>query len=413
MISFDEALDTILSATPVLAETVASLAKARGRLLLRDLVATMPLPQFATSSVDGFAVCAPDLLAARSGRMIELTLAGEATAGNPLDGRLASGQAVYVATGARVPEGADAVVKREDVDLNKAGLAIFSQSVEEGSFIRSAGSDVAGGERILPAGSIVRPAEVGLLASFGLGEVSVHRRPRVNILATGDELVDLGEDLPEGRIFSSTSHLLAALVKQEGGRARICGIVPDKRKKLRKRISDHLDCDILVITGGTSKGRHDFLDEVLKDLDVDLRVRGVRIRPGRPMMFGVREETLVFGLPGSPLSTFATFLMCVRPALRKMAGFSQPSKSFTARLSGPYARSDDRRHFVPGVLTLHDGVFHAHPVSGGEAKPFSTMVRTNCLIVVPEERREVKTGDLVAVEPFSSTIDRSPFTIDH
>jgi molybdopterin molybdotransferase len=405
MILFDEALEAVLKSTPVLAAGNVKLGKLRERVLAEDIVAPAPLPRFSASCVDGYAVCTTDLLSAGPGRSIELTIVGEATAGNPCPRPLVSGHTVLISTGAKMPDGADAVVKQESVELSDHGTAFFAGSVEEGAFVLPVGGDIATGEKVLSAGDVLRAPEIGILASMGVREVSVHRRPRVNILATGDELVDVGDDLVDAHIFSSTSRLLAALTRQEGARPRICGIAPDKKKKLRSLIAEHLDGDLLLVTGGTSKGKHDFLGDALEALGVDLMVRGVRIRPGRPTLFGVKGKTLVFGLPGSPLSTYVGFHALVRPSLGKMMGKMRWAGSrVNALMDEPYRKKDDRRHFVPGVLSFDGTRWHVHPVSGGEAKPMSTLVKSNCLIVLAEDRGDANAGDLVEVEPLSGHI---------
>jgi molybdopterin molybdotransferase len=405
MIPFVDALDIILKAAPSLAPQNVKLEKCLGRVLAEDFAAPAALPEFPTSSVEGYAVCASDLLSAGPGRPIELSIVGESTAGNPSTSTLESGQTIIVTTGAKIPRGADAVIKSEDVQITSRGGPLFPRPVARGALIKEIGSDVRPDEKVLAAGTLLGAPEIGMLASFGRCRVNVHRRLRVNILATGDELVGIHKIPREGQIFGSTSYLLSALIKSAGGRPGICGIAPDRKGKLRNQIAESLEgCDLLLITGGTSRGKHDFVREVLKDLHVDLLVQGIRMRPGRPVLFGMFDQIPVFGLPGSPLSTYVAFHVLVPPVLCKMSGRRFDSGPIlSAEMQEAYLKEDDRRHFVPGQLSHAGPGWRVRSVVGGDRRPWTTMVMSNCLIVVPEQLRGIKAGGPVEVKPISFT----------
>jgi molybdopterin molybdotransferase len=398
MINADEALRIILDATSRLKSEKVRLTDSLSRVLAEDVVAEENLPLFDNSSMDGFAVMTADLAAASDAKPVTLQVVGESSAGNPFPKKLKSGDTVRVMTGGKIPAGADSVVAIEVVNIVDDKSVQCMKPVPVGQHIREAGEDIKQGEKIFTAGVLIGPPQIGVLASLGYTKVRVVRRPYVNILATGDELVELEEKLEEGQIRNSTSYTLEAYVRQEGGVPALLGVAPDKRKRLRKRIREGLDCNILLITGGVSVGKYDYVKDVLADVGVENLFWQVNIKPGRPLVFGRRKKTLVFGLPGNPVSTGVTFLQFVRPALHKMLGRTSTPVRLSARIDHDFSKSDGKRHYLRCIAEMIDGELRARTTGTQSSGAMSSMSKANALMIIPEEVTQLKKGDAVQLE---------------
>jgi molybdopterin molybdotransferase len=325
-----------------------------------------------------------------------LEVIGEASAGWPFRGHLREATAVRVMTGALLPEGADAVVPLEAVAESEDSVTL-AVLPEPGAHVRRCGEEVRKGEIMLNAGTVVNPVHIGMLASSGVRKVRVLPSPQVAILATGDELVDPREEPEEAQIRSSSSEMLAALVRLDGGLPEIAGIVPDRRKRLRKSIRQNLETDVLLITGGTSRGKYDLLGEVLEDAGVNILVRGVRIKPGRPLLFGICEGAMVFGLPGTPASTVVTYLTFVRPTLAALAGKRPARPGISAAvLSEDVPHAPGRRWFVPARVWRSGDDVHVQPLRNAGAR--HALWGANALLTVPEECAGLRAGETVEVQ---------------
>jgi molybdopterin molybdotransferase len=272
--------------------------------------------------------------------------------------------------------------------------------VVPGAAVRKTGEEIVAGSLALTAGSLIHPLHLHTLASLGATRVRVHEQPRVNILATGDELVEPDEEPGEGQIRNSTVHVLAAIAAGAGANAELRGAVPDKRKRIRKAIRENLDCDALVLTGGVSTGPYDIVPKVLEEAGADIRVRGVKMKPGRPFTFALLKDTPVFALPGNPLSAIVAFLQFTRPAIWKMSGRSRfhPPR-ITAVLDEPTTSTGERRGFLSGVAVVRDGTLYVQPVRGQNSARLTSLAAANCFIVVPEGEEVHRAGDRVTVEP--------------
>ena len=348
-----EALARVLAACRPLPIEHSEPAHACGRVLAEPLRARWPLPGADVSTMDGWAVRADDLSAGTG--TVALRIHGESAAGHPQHAPLAAGEAAWISTGAVLPPGADAVVAQEDttragdlvhVDLARAGV------VGPGHFVRRAGSDVAEGALLLSPGTALRAGDVALAVGAGHGALPVHRAPRVAILCTGDELVPPGATPGRGQVVSSNGLMLAALVREAGGVALDLGLVGDQLDTLRAALAHALEiADIVLTSGGISVGDHDLVFPALHALGLVPSFRRVRVRPGRPLTFGRRGDALVFALPGNPASTFVSFHLFVRPALRALAGDPQPVRPpRRVTLAAPAEGAGRRAHYVRARL---------------------------------------------------------------
>ncbi|MBM2839860.1 MAG: moeA [Bacteroidetes bacterium] len=399
MVNASEALHIILEHTQLLGTEKVPLLDALGRTLGQDVVAEEDIPPFDNSAMDGFAIVCSDTKDATKEHSAVLQVVGESSAGNAFNGAITFGQAVRVMTGGMIPKGADAVVPIEQATVLDEGRVEFTRPAMSGQHIRKRGEDIKNGDAALHSGQMLTPGSIGVLASLGYKRVRVYEKPRVNIVATGDELVDV-EDMPgKGQIRNSSSYALAAQVTNAGGVPQILGIVPDKPKKLRKRIAEALDVDVLLITGGVSVGKHDYVKNILADVGVDIKFWKVNIKPGMPLVFGTFKNTLVFGLPGNPVSTGVTFLQFVRPALLRMSGLNDvlPMK-YSAVLDEDFTKNDSKRHFVRGIVQRCDGVLHVVTTGTQSSGAMSSLAKANCLIVIPEEVTSLKKGSSVEIE---------------
>lgn len=398
MINASDALGKILEAAPRMKNENVPLLNALGRALAGNVVALENLPPSDISSMDGFAVRSDDLATATIDSPARLQISGEARAGKPFKGRLVRGSAVRITTGGVVPDGADAVVQVEEVGLVEQNHILVAHPVRRTN-IRCVGEDVSKGETIMRSGEVIGASHLGLLAALGYAKIRVARRPRVHILATGDELVDVTRRPGPGKIRNSSSFALFGLVREAGGIPLVLGVVPDSQNQLKKRIRKALEADVLLITGGVSVGAYDYVPKTLKGLGVQVGFSGVNIKPGKPLLFGTRDKTLVFGLPGNPVSTAVTFLQFVRPALWKMVGREQTTGvRFMATCESSIEKTDGKRHFLRGVVSIHTGDLRVRLTGTQSSGAMSSMVKANCLVIIPEEVRSVNAGTKVEIE---------------
>lgn len=400
MLNADTALKSILEECSALSSERVKLRRALGRTLSQDIVAMENIPPFDNSSMDGFALNSTEIKKASRKNPVALLLVGESSAGNVFGAGLKPGETIRVMTGGKIPAGADCVVPIELVSTDEKTVQ-FTSPVKPGSYIRRAGEDIKIDEVALRKGEAVGPAQIGVLASLGCTRVEVTRKPSVRILPTGDELVEVADKLSDGQIRNSSSHALAGFVKQAGGRSTVLPIVPDRKKRIRKAIEAALGCDVLLITGGVSVGKYDLVKEILEELQIEIKFWRVNIKPGKPLLFGKHNDTLVFGLPGNPASTSVTFLQFVRPALEKMLGRNnRQALQISAILDEPILKKDDKRHFVRGIATSVKGTMHVRTTGTQSSGVMGSMAKANCFIILPEKSSSLKRGSTVQVELF-------------
>ena len=385
---------------PLEAEPVA-VAEALGRVLAERVTSADPVPGFDNSAMDGYAVRAADTAAADGDRPARLSVVDESRAGHPARRSLAAGEAIAISTGAMLPGGADAVVRVEDTDAGAEQVEIRVE-VEPGRDIRRAGEDIEPGEVVLAAGTEIGPAEAGVLVSVGRGEVACARRPRLNLLTTGDELQEPGEPLRPGAIRNSNAYSVAGLAERSGALLEAVEIVPDDRETTETALARALSGEIAVISGGVSVGPHDHVRPALAALGAEEVFWGVALRPGKPTWFGVRGRTLIFGLPGNPVSAMVTFLLFVRPAIRAMLGVAgEEARRTTAILDQEYPKRPGRAHLVRCRLELREDGWHARPTKEQGSHVLTSMLGADALAIIPTAAGGVAAGERVEIELLS------------
>jgi len=386
----------ILGRVPELGPVTLSIRRAGGHALAEKITAAAAVPPFDNSAMDGFAVIAADIASTPA----ILRIAGETAAGSGPGDQLSPGEARAVATGAPVPAGADTVVPVESTGEAGSGRVIINTPVSRGANIRRAGSDISIGSTVFDRGHLIRPFEQGILASLGIGHVTVRRRPSVCLLSTGDELAGPGTSLGPGKIRESNSHVIGALLGLEGCGVVYPGITPDDPAELALRIAAGLRSDMLITTGGVSAGKCDAVPRLLADAGVEIIFHRVNIKPGMPLLFGMKAVVPVFGLPGNPVSSVVTFSQFVRPAIRRMSGRRDPAGRLIvrARLTTKIQKKDGKRHYVRGILENTWGGLTVRPAGTQDSHALSVLGRANCLIILPEETELFMPSDIVDTE---------------
>lgn len=393
MFTYYQARDLIVaSVTPLAVEKVA-LLEAAGRATAEDIVANQPLPLFDNSAMDGYAVRAEDCFSGAA-----LPLQGYLPAGGKVNCSVAPGGAVKIMTGAPIPPGADAIVPFEETEEASDKVIILGK-VKQGDHIRWKGEDIKPGDRIIAAGSVLRPAEISLLASFGMAMVNVRRRVRVAILSTGDELQELDEARSEGAIINSNSWALAAAVREIGAEAVMLGIARDNRDSLREKMRDGLQADALITSAGVSAGDRDYVREVLEELGVEQKFWKINIKPGKPTAFGLCGEKPVFSLPGNPVSAMITFEEFVRPALLKMMGHRTLFKPlFKAKLQEPVKKKYDRLQLMRVAVELNESGEMVIASAGDQNTGIlRTMIYAQGIALLSPDRDYYAAGDFLDV----------------
>lgn len=398
MISVSEALATILAQVQPLGAERVVITEALNRVLAEDIRAPFHVPPFDNSAMDGYAVRHADISSATPDQPLTLPVAYDLPAGALPPAPLPPGTAVRIMTGAVLPEGADTVVMQEDTVAHE-GMVSILKAPFQGANIRHSGEDIRAGELLFPRGTTVRPGHIGTLASIKRAIVSVYQRPRVAIVSTGDELVDIDQDLVPGKIVTSNSYSLAALVADSGSLPLVLNIARDTHASLKERLSEALHADLILTSGGVSVGDYDFVKPVLQELGLAMKFWKVAMRPGQPLAFGTIGTVPVFGLPGNPVSAMVSFEQFVRPALRKMCGCTKLyRRTITARSRNRIAARQGRMFFVRCVVSEENGVYYATTTGEQGSGILTSMARANGLMIVPDTGTDVAPGDTVRVQ---------------
>lgn len=405
MISFSEALRIVLEEIrePRPTETT-PLVLSAGRILAEDIVAPINLPEDPNSAMDGYAVRAADLEGAAESSPVRLKVIGEISAGGPFDGRVEEGEAVRIMTGGLLPEGADSVIEVESTSETD-GVVAVTRSISPGAAVRPVGEDIRKDAVVIKRGKRVRAGDIGVLASIGINNVPVAVKPKVAILSTGNELVEAHRTPERGRLRNSSGPALYAACVAAGAEPIDFGIVGDDRDDLEEALEQGLRFDILVTTGGVSAGAYDFVQHVLPEMGVDVKFHKVLIKPGKPILFGTFEDggrtSLVFALPGNPVSSLVTFHWFVVPAIRMMLGMPPEPYRIRATLTEALRKHDDKRHGRRGILhRSDDGTLAVRTTGTQSSGAMSSMSRGNCLIILDEATGDLSPGDQVEVELF-------------
>ncbi len=388
----------LAAAAPGAGESVALGVAALGRVLGEDVVATHPVPAFDNSAMDGFAVRAPDLAGAGPGNPVTLRLVGESRAGSPATAAVGEGQAVAISTGAMMPDGADTVLRVEEAEPAGGATVQAMRAPEPGLYVRRAGDDVLPGQTVVRSGTVLGPAELGVLASLGRSLIRCVHRPRLSVLVTGDELLGLHEAPRAGAIRDTSTLTISALARCGGAEVVRTGRAGDDAAETRAAVEQALEgVEIAIVCGGVSVGVHDHVRPSLAELGVKEELWGLALKPGSPAWFGRRGATLVFGLPGNPVSAMVTFVLLVGPALRAMLG-RPVAEPIQATLDGGYEKPAGRAHAVRCTLHTDEHGLHATPTGPQGSHVLSSMLGADGLAMIPSETTHVPSGATVAVE---------------
>jgi molybdopterin molybdotransferase len=367
-------------------------------VLAEDVVSRLDIPAWTNSAMDGYAVRGEDVRGATEARPVSLRVVEQLPAGRFPEKVIGPGECARIFTGAPLPRGADSVIRQEDTDLGATRVLVLKDR-DVGVNIRRAGEDIRKGATVLTAGTELGPAQLGVLASLAVAHPLVYRRPRVAILGSGDEIVDIDqpEEILSGRkIASSNTHALVALVRRAGGEPVNLGIAGDTPEDLRAHLTRALDCDLLVTTAGISVGEHDFVRSVLEELGGELRFWKLRMRPGAPVGFGLVGRMPWIGLPGNPVSTMVTFELFVRPAIRWMMGHRLPfRRTVPVRVAEPIKLKPRLQHFLRGIVTEGPGGPEARLTGPQGSGILTSMTLANALLIVPEGQFETPVGATV------------------
>ena len=411
MLTVEEALERILSFFEPLEPVRVPIAEAGGMVISEDVVSHLDVPPMDNSAMDGYAVQSRSVSGAAMHAPATLRVVGKLAAGDLPTTRVGPGAAVRIMTGAPVPPGADAVVPFEETDeVERRGKArpldeiSVRHPADPGSNVRQAGRDLARGQKVLTRGAFIGPSQVGLLASLGHATVTVHRRPVVAVLSTGDELVEPGLPLPEGRIYDSNSAGIAAAVTEAGGMPRQIGTARDDLESVNAKIDEGIDSDMLITSAGVSKGDFDMVKDVLTRRG-SMQFWSVRMRPAKPLAFGLLRasdgsERAVphLGLPGNPVSALVAFEQFGRMAIAKMLGRDPPIwPRVRAILTDPIHNTDGRRVYARVVVTKLDGRYYASLTGDQSSNLLTSMAAANGLAICPEDLALKQTGDEVDV----------------
>ncbi len=408
MLSVEEALTKILDEIEVLGEESVGILDSRGQVLAQDIVSNINVPPHNNSAMDGFAVIAADTAGASETNPVILKVTGTVIAGDVAQKAVVPGTAIRIMTGAPVPPGADAVVQFEHTDEEKrkqnnnkpdSAIGILVEAKQELN-IRKAGESICKGTLALRKGTVIRPAEIGVMASLGYPEARVIRRPVVAILSTGNELTELGQPLPEGKIYDSNLYSIASLVREYGCIPRILGIARDEEPAIMEKLEQARDADILLTTGGVSMGDYDMVKDIL-DRDGKILFWKVRVKPGKPLAFGrikSRNGKSVphMGLPGNAVSCMVSFELFVRPALMKMMGKTNLSKPFVEAITeDALANTSGRRLYDRAIVKRRNGDYYARLTGPQGSGILTSMSSANALVIIPEEMKQIEKGNKV------------------
>lgn len=393
MISVDTAIKIVADAIEPLPSRTVPFENALGFCLAQDVQSDIDMPPFDRSAMDGYAVIAADTAAAP----VELTVIEDIAAGHIPTKKVSRGQASKIMTGAAVPVGADAVVKFEETeDLSANNRVKILRPIDSGRNISKRGEDMQVGQTVLHKGMPIRPQEIGILAAVGKSHVEVFSAPTVGIVSTGDELVDVGFKPSIAQIRNSNGYSLSAQARRLKAEVEILGIVKDTKAEISSIMRRGLQKDILILSGGVSMGEYDLVGDVMKDLNTHIYFEKVALRPGKPVIFGRKDKTFIFALPGNPVASFVTFELFIYPAIRKMMGFTSIHRTtLKASLETEILVRRKRREYRPAFLRMHNNHWLISPVEWHGSADLLATTRANSLLIVREDAEKLSSGQLV------------------
>lgn len=398
MISVQEARSVIRKFIPILGTETVALNNAGSRVLAQDITAAFPMPRFDNSAMDGFAVRSVDTECASKSNPVTLKMVGVSSAGKPSEVSIGPGECTQCMTGAKIPDGADTIVMVEDTSGFSDGdvVEIFKEAQSD-KHIRKKGEEIQEGDVLIPKGTVLSPGEIGTLSTFGYREVSVAKKPRIAIFGTGDELVEPGENLKPGQIYNSNLYVFTELAVRAGSDIIMRDVIKDDRESLREFLEEALDtCDVVISSGGVSMGRFDYVREVFVELGVQEHFWKVAQKPGKPLFFGTGESTLIFGLPGNPVSAYIGFMEWVWPVLDVMMG--KPAQNvLTGILKTPFPREKIKYRFLFGNAWMEDGKLVCKPSTKMGSHMLSSSLESNCILGSEPGDEPLQVGDQIRV----------------
>ncbi|MGD1448432.1 molybdopterin molybdotransferase MoeA [Vibrio harveyi] len=402
LMPIEEAMDKMLSRiTPIQTTLSLPLADALGFVLAEDILSPIHVPPFDNSAMDGYAIRIQDLESSSV-----LPLAGKSFAGQPFEGEWPQGTCVRIMTGAKIPEGCDAVIMQENTEVTDAGVQFNQTDVKPQNNIRPTGDDIKQGDIVLAQGARLTPRDIPMIASLGVSHVTVVRKPKVAFFSTGDELKPLGESLEEGQIYDSNRYGIKPLIENFGCEAVDLGIIPDCPETLKATFEKAQTlADVVVTSGGVSVGEADYTKDILEELG-EIGFWKLAIKPGKPFAFGKLSTAWFCGLPGNPVSAVLTMYVLVQPMLAKLAGHTEwkAPESIPATTKTAFKKAPGRTDYQRGIYTLEDGKFVVETTGNQSSGAFRSMSLANCFVVLERERGRVEVGETVQIQLFNSTL---------
>lgn len=408
MLNVEEALEQILAVLEPLPITNISILEADGMVLAKNIISQIDIPPLDNSAMDGYAVKSDNVQNASPSLPIALRVVGTTAAGQLPFQSLVDGHSVRIMTGAPIPLGSDAVIPFEETSDNSNELNVTSNNevlilhpAFQGKNIRQAGQDVRKGDKVITAGTVLRPAHIALIASLGKSKVAVHRPPVVAVLATGDEITKPGHQLTKGMIYDSNSYGIASSIKEAGGKPVVVGIARDNVDSIERKLFEIKDCDLIITSAGVSKGDFDIVKNVLKKNGA-IQFHSVRMKPGKPLAFGLLEQknssVPLIGLPGNPVSALVAFEQFCRPAIRLMSGHKLIARTtINAVLDDTIDNPDGRRVYARVHAYKKKDVYHASLTGEQSSNILSAMGKANGLAICPENKTSINAGEDVTV----------------
>lgn len=398
-VSLEEAREIIINSIVPLGSEEVTIFDASGRVLYEDIISDINNPPLDNSAMDGYAIISEDSHGALKENPKIINVIGEVKAGEPRpDIKITRGNAFRIMTGAPVPEGADSIVQFEDTEENNNRVKIF-RKMEKYENYRFAGESIKKGDIVLTRGDRLTSADLGLLASLNYNRIIVYKRPTVAIISTGDEIIDINEEIKPGKIRNSNSYTLYSEVKKYGAVPYYLGITKDTIENTLEKLNKGLNYDIVISTGGVSMGKYDFVKKSFADLNIEILFEKVKVKPGRPIVFGIKNEKLVFGLPGNPVSTLTSFIQFVRPAILKLMGAKKLHKPVVnATLEENIKKKPGRVNLIRGYFTIKNNEFFVSPAGSQDSATLRSMSIANCLMIIPENTTKINAGEKVAIQ---------------
>ncbi len=397
-VSIEEALEIVLNSVHPLGWEDISIMEAFRRVLFEDIISDRKIPPRDDSAMDGYAIIADDTRGALKNNPVTLQIVGEIQAGGSIIGKQVSkGTAIRIMTGAPMPEGADSVIQFEDTREEAGYVKIFRETIKNENR-RFAGEHIKKGDTVLQKGDRLRSADVGILASLNYSTVKVYQQPSVAIISTGDELADIGEEIQTGQIRNVNAYTLYSEAKKYNALPELLGIARDTLKDTQEMLQRALSSDVIISTGGVSTGKYDFVKEIYSALNIEIQFERVNVKPGTPCVFGKKNKTLVFGLPGNPVPTLISFIQLVRPALLSLMGAKKIKKPIVNAFLEEDILSSKIHHLLRGFFTIKNKEFYVSTTGNQKPSMLRSMSAANCLIIVPENITKIKAGKKVAIQ---------------